>query len=144
MSEMGNHIVMDSIRQTLRCNHCRAEAPLPPQPSPITVFVKAMNAWGEDHTHCAARCLPTPAYVRTAPDGAAIKRDHDGLWWNWQPVAGRRGNELPTYSVMPVPLGDALEVLRALTVKYAESTDWDDKGSVTQARAALTSEGASL
>lgn len=138
------HVVIDAIRQTLRCDHCRAEALLPPQPATITDFSKGIDAFTAPHRACLPTPVPTPAYVRTAPGGAAMKRDERGLWWDWTPQPGRTGNQLPTYNVQPLIQVDAWAALNHLVSRFRKSENRDDQESVKQAFAAMETEGVAL
>lgn len=138
------HVVLDSLRQTLRCDHCRAEALLPPQPAPISEFTAGIDAFTALHVACLPQSTPLAAYVRTAPGGAAMRRDERGHWWSWTPAGERVSNQLPTYSVRPVLHGNAIAGLKAIIQRLASSSNWDDKHSVRQAKDALISEGVAL
>jgi len=143
------HVVIDALRQTLRCGHCRMEAFLPQGPTPLDKWTGTVDQFTQAHVGCPAQGLPAPAYVRTGRDGAALKRDEQGLWWDWQP-AGMQGASR-SFLVRPVPRADVVASLtRFVALLEREATEpdagklfgyGDEVRSLVEARAALTTEG---
>lgn len=133
---MSRHVVIDALRQTMRCNHCRDEQALP-TPCPVTEMVRQIDTFEKAHQDCPANTgVSKPLRVRTGPDGAALVRDSEGMWWTWIPTH-RRG----TYSVSALTRADALEGLSSLIDRHRTSTDLDDQATVRQAQLALADEG---
>ncbi len=135
---MTEHTVIDAVRQMLRCDHCRQEVSLPPASSVLT-FLTYINDFKANHDDCAAQPVPAPTYVRLAPEGAALKRDHDGLWWEWHPVADadrrRRLAQRSQYTVQAVTLEEAESLLLKVCLDYALSPQHtDDAASARAAR----------
>lgn len=143
---MSRHAVLDAIRQTLRCEHCRAEVAMPKPPLPIDKFSGTLTDFGARHNSCAPIPRPAPCSVRTGPDGDAYRRDHEGLWWAWLPE-GRDPLGRPRYQVQPLTPTEVRRGLEELAGRMSEQVaasggrDWDAQTSLEQAQAALESEG---
>ena len=131
----GDHIVMDALRQMLRCEHCRAETILP-TPCSLDTLMREIKVFSAPHEDCHIRVRPGSTYVRTGKNGAALKRDEQGLWWSWTP-----DGPPARYTVVPVPRDEAVSSLQELFARWEASRDGDEVTSVKQARAALLTEG---
>lgn len=95
-----DHVVMDSVRQTLCCQHCREEAPLK-----LPCSVSALSAQIEAFTAPHAACVPhqplRAVSVPLGPSGRFLRRDEAGMWWAWHLLG-----EPATYKVEPRLLSD--------------------------------------
>jgi hypothetical protein len=135
------HVVIDAHRQLMRCNHCRTEAPVP-APGPILAFSAAITRFEGQHARCAERLMPGPMVISAGP-GMSFKRDAQGLWWAWTlvPNGPQMGQQVPEFRVNPLPLDQALAMLRAQAADGEASDDFDLQRRAQHAVQALASEG---
>lgn len=94
--------VLDAIRDTFRCQACRAEVHAR---GALGSLINRHSDFVEAHLHCHA--VPTPAPVDVPLTPGMLRRDHLGLWSSWQLLPG-----LSAWRVHALTLEDAVAQLQ--------------------------------
>lgn len=80
---IADPFTLDAIRDTFRCQACRAEVHAS---GALASLIDTHSDFVEAHLHC--RPVPTPAPVDVPLTPGMLRRDHQGLWSSWQLMPG--------------------------------------------------------
>ncbi len=75
--------VLDPLRNTFRCQHCRAEIHVDRS---LVDVMNDQSDFVERHLACPPAPVPAPVDVTGTP--GVLRRDHQGLWSGWQRMPG--------------------------------------------------------